>query len=168
MAIANPVADIDSRFSSADATPTSWAEGRQVLEQAEVFWLATVRPNGRPHVTPLLAIWQDGALYFSTGPDEQKARNLTHNPRCVLTTGCNSLEEGLDLVIEGDAVLIEDEATLRRLADQYATKYGWQFSVRDGAFYNDHGGEALVYAVPPTRAFGFGKGDTYSQTRWRF
>jgi nitroimidazol reductase NimA-like FMN-containing flavoprotein (pyridoxamine 5'-phosphate oxidase superfamily) len=139
------------------------------LEQAEVYWLTTVRSDGCPHVTPLVAVWLEEALYFCTGPSERKAKNLAGNPHCVITTGCNSLAEGLDLVVEGDAVKVSDEAKLQRIADEYAAKYDppFHFTVRDGVFYGE-GGEALVYEVTPTTAFGFGKGQMFSQTRWRF
>lgn len=101
MADKDPVAELHPQFSSPDATPTPWTEALKHLEQAEVFWLSTVRPDGRPHVTPLLAVWQDDALYFCTGEYERKAKNLAHNMHCILTTGCNALnEEGLDLVSE--------------------------------------------------------------------
>jgi len=163
-----PVAELHPQFSSSDAAVTPWAVANERLEQAEVFWLSTVRPDGRPHVTPLLAVWLDSALYFCTGEDERKAKNLAHNAHCVLTTGCNALNEGLDLVVEGDAVRVNDEARLQRLADRYAAKYDWHYSVRDGAFLGDAGNIALVYEVAPTRAFGFGKGTSFSQTRWRF
>jgi len=167
MAVTNPVTELQSQFSSDDAMPTPWADALPRLEQAEVYWLATVRPDGRPHVTPLIAVWLEGALYFSTGPSERKARNLAHNAHCVITTGCNTLSEGLDLVIEGDAVQVTDEPRLQRLADQYAAKYDWHFTVRDGAFHGD-GGRALVFEVAPKTVFGFGKGEPFSQTRWRF
>jgi nitroimidazol reductase NimA-like FMN-containing flavoprotein (pyridoxamine 5'-phosphate oxidase superfamily) len=161
-----PVAGLHPQFSSDDAAPTSWAEARELLEKAEIYWLTTVRPEGRPHVTPLLAVWLDGSLYFCTGPSERKAKNLVHNPQCVVTTGCNVLE-GLDVVVEGKAVQVSDEAKLQRLASLYASKYGWHYTVRDGAFYGE-GGLALVYEVAPTTVFGFGKGETSSQTRYRF
>ena len=172
-----PVAELDARFSSDDATVRAWEEGREQLEGAEVYWISTVRRDGRPHVTPLIAVWLDDALYFCTGPDERKAKNLAGNPRCAVTTGCNALGEGLDLVVEGDAVKATDDARLRRVADAYVSKYGedWRFAVRDGAFYHDRGslreddpGVALVYEVSPTKVFGFGKGESFSQTRWRF
>lgn len=172
MADTNPVAELDPRFSSADATPSPWPVARGILEQAEVYWLTTVRPDGRPHVTPLIAVWLDGALYFCTGPDERKAKNLAENLHCVITTGSNTLSEGLDLVVEGDAVNVSDEVRLQRVADAYASKYGtdtWHFTVRDGAFHGEGGrGRALVFEVAPTTAFGFGKGEPFSQTRWRF
>ncbi len=177
----DPVTELEPQFSSDDATPTSWAEGRERLARAEVYWISTVRPDGSPHgsphVTPLLAVWLDGALYFCTGPDERKAKNLARNSRCALTTGCNTLGEGFDLVVEGDAVRLTDDDGLRRVADAYLSKYGedWRFAVRDGAFYHDPGslpetdpGAAWVYAVAPKKVFGFGKGGPFSQTRWRF
>jgi nitroimidazol reductase NimA-like FMN-containing flavoprotein (pyridoxamine 5'-phosphate oxidase superfamily) len=165
-----PIAELDPAFSSPGATPTPWAEARRQLEAAEIFWLSTVRPNGQPHVTPLITVWVDEALYFCTGPTERKARNLERNTHCVLATGCNTIDAGLDVVVEGDAVRTSDEATLQRVADAYASKYGepFVFRVRDGAFRNDESGEALVFRVAPRKAFGFGKGDVFSQTRWRF
>jgi nitroimidazol reductase NimA-like FMN-containing flavoprotein (pyridoxamine 5'-phosphate oxidase superfamily) len=138
------------------------------VEEAELFWLSTVRPDGRPHVTPLISVWLDDAAYFCTGPTERKAKNLAQNPKCVLTTGCNLLDKGLDVVIEGEAERVSEDAKLTRVADAYESKYGssWHFDVRDGVFRGE-GGEALVFEIAPTTIFGFGKGE-YSQTRWRF
>jgi hypothetical protein len=170
MATQAPTTDVDMQFSSPGATPTPWATAQEHLERAEIYWLGTVRPDGRPHVTPLIAIWLDGALYFCTGVDERKAKNIAQNAYCTVTTGCNSLSEGIDLVIEGNAARVTGEPTLRRIAEAYETKYGsdWHFDVRDGAFHGGEGNVALVFAIIPTKAFGFGKGEPFSQTRWRF
>lgn len=169
MAEVRPTTDLDQRFSENDVEPTTWDEGRSAIEQAEIFWLTTVRPDGRPHVTPLLSVWHDGAAYFCTGPEEQKGKNLASNPHCVLTTGGNARLEGLDIVIEADAVRVVEDETLLELAGLYESKYGkeWHFDVRNGAFVNDVGGDAYVYELAPQKAFGFKKGP-YSQTRWRF
>jgi hypothetical protein len=169
MAEKEPVAELEPQFSSDDATATPRTEARERRATAKVYWLSTVRPNGRPHVTPIASVWMDGTLYFSTGPSERKAKNLALNSHCVITTGCSALE-GLDLVVEGDAVRVTDEARLLRLADGYAAKYDqlFHFTVRNGAFYREGSEiEVLVYELAPTTAFGFGKG-TFSQTRWRF
>jgi len=72
-----------------------------------------VRSTARGH----LSVWLDDALCFCTGPTEQKARNLEHNRRCILTTGCNRIDDGLGLVVEGDAARVSDDAKLRRIAD---------------------------------------------------
>jgi len=74
-----PTPDLHTGFSAPGATPTPWEDVVDVLESAELFWISTVRTNGRPHVTPLPAVWRDGALYFCTGPGEQKAVNLRAN-----------------------------------------------------------------------------------------
>ena len=165
-----PTTELQPQFSSENATPTAWAKAREHLEKAEVYLLSTVRPDGRPHVTPLVGVWLDGALYFCTGETERKARNLAHNAHCIITSGCNTLSDGLDLVVEGTAVRMSAESRLQRVADSYALKYDspFRFTVRDGVFLNSEGGEALVYEVAPVTVFGFGKGASFSQTRWRF
>ena len=169
MTIKEPKSQLQAQFSSEGAKPTRWAEALERLEKAEIYWLSTVRPNGRPHVTPLLSVWMDDSLYFCTGPEERKAKNLAGNPHVILTTGCDALNEGLDLVVEGDAVHITGQPTLQRLADLYGNKYGeeWRWQVKDGAFTQDGAAMALVFQVKPTTVFGFGKGE-FSQTRWRF
>jgi nitroimidazol reductase NimA-like FMN-containing flavoprotein (pyridoxamine 5'-phosphate oxidase superfamily) len=169
MIVTEPQTALAERFSSPGASAIDWAVGRRRVEEAELFWVSTVRPDGRPHVTPLISVWLEDAAYFTTGADERKAKNLALNPSCILTTGCNLLEEGLDVVVEGKARRIEDVARLRRVAEAYESKYGstWHFDVRNGAFHSDDGSESLVFEVAPTTAFGFGKGE-YSQTRWRF
>lgn len=159
---------LDKRFSSEQAQATNWADAQQRLRAAELFWISTVRPDGRPHVTPLIAVWSGDALYFCTGPEERKARNLAENPHCVLTTGHDTLNEGLDLVVEGEAVRVRDDARLQELAREWEDKYGpdWHFDANDGAFHHESG-QALVFEVAPTKAFGFAKGE-YGQTRWQF
>lgn len=168
MAVTDPLVELDPRYGEEGVPATPWADARERLQHAELYWVTTVRGDGRPHTTPLIAVWLDGALYITTGPEEQKARNIAGNPHCILMTGCNTLHEGLDIVVEGDAVRVSDDATLQRIADAYEAKYGsdWQFDVRDGAFHHE-AGKAWVFEVAPVTAYGFGKGG-YSHTRWRF
>lgn len=163
-----PTTTLDARYGDPGATATPWAEAEAHLARAEIYWLTTIRPEGRPHVTPLIAIWHEQVLYFCTGEQERKARNLAAHRQIAVTTGQNTMGSGLDLVIEGEARRVGDEALLRLLAGRYATKYeGWHFTVRDGAFHGE-GGRAIVFAVAPARIFGFRKGDVFSQTRWDF
>jgi len=176
MAGARPVTTLNRAYSDTDANPTSWSDAREQLEAAGISWLSTVRPDGRPHVTPLITIWLDDSLYFSTGPDERKAHNLEANQHVVLTTGSNDAERGLDLIVEGDAIPVTDQAELRRAADAWVAKYGefWRYDVVDGGFQHPRtGGMVLVFRVAPRVGFGFGRGQSFesggfSQTRWRF
>jgi PPOX class probable F420-dependent enzyme len=170
MATTAPRSDLDTKFSSPGATPKPWEDTAGLLAAAELYWLTTVRVDGRPHVTPLIGVWLDGAVHFCTGQDEQKARNLAANPACAITTGRNDWNQGVDTVVEGTVEQVTDDARLHQLADAWVAKYGeeWRFDVRDGAFHSDEGGRALVFAVAPTRAFAFGKGEPFSQTTYRF
>ena len=161
-----PVTQLDERFSDPDTQPTTWAAARDVLEGAQLSWLSTVRADGRPHVTPLVTVWLDGALHFTTGPTEQKALNLDKNRHVALTTGCNSWDQGLDVVVEGEARRVTDRATLERLAAAWRTKWdgSWQFDAVDEGFHHEAGGSALVFAVEPAKVLAFGKG-TFTHTR---
>lgn len=170
----DPTATVDPRYSSEGATATEWAEGLEIVEAAPVSWVTTVRPDGRPHVTPLITVYLERALYFCTGVTERKAKNLERNPHCVVTTGCNTFDRGLDIVVEGDAVRVRDDVRLGEIAKAYESKYGrdWRFSVRDGYFHHqglhEGAGPVVVFELAPVRAFGFRRGEQFSQTRWTF
>lgn len=166
--MSEPTAEFDQRFSDPDASATPWAEVRRVLVDAELFWLSTVRRDGRPHVTPLPAVWHDEALYFCTGAGEQKGVNLARDGQCALTTGTNVWNAGLDVVVEGTARRVIDETLLRTLAGEWEAKYrgDWKFDVANNAFQHE-AGEALVFEVVADKVLAFAKGK-FAQTRFRF
>jgi general stress protein 26 len=163
-----PVTTFDTRYSEPDATATSWEQSRHALETAELAWLSTVRADGRPHATPVVPVWLDGAMHFTTGSDEQKAINLRTNPHVLLTTGC-TWNDGLAVVIEGEAVRVTDTDQLNRLASAWTTKWDgrWQFHVGNGVFH-DFDIDILVFSVVPSKAFAFANGPTYGHTRYQF
>jgi nitroimidazol reductase NimA-like FMN-containing flavoprotein (pyridoxamine 5'-phosphate oxidase superfamily) len=165
----NVESELDQRFSDPGAEATSWERTERALADAQLFWISTVRRDGRPHVTPLVAVWRDGALHFCTGPDEQKAINLDANPRVALTTGCNGWEEGLDVVVEGEAERVTDEVRLGELARAWAEKWdgSWRFEPTAEGFRHADGGVAHVFAVRPRKVLAFGKGP-FSHTSHRF
>jgi general stress protein 26 len=164
----NPTPELDARFSDPGADATPWKVTAQALRRAELYWLTTVRADGRPHVTPLIAIADDEAVYFCTGLEEQKARNLMLNDRVAITTGNNSWATGLDVIVEGTATRLEDNDGLQRLADAYESKYGsfWRFDVSDGMFKSGDN-EAAVFRIEPSKVLAFAK-DPHAQTRYRF
>jgi general stress protein 26 len=164
-----PIAHIDPRFSDPGVPATNWEETRRILQEAELFWITTVRDDGRPHTTPLVAVWFEDAIYFATGDTEQKARNVQKNQQIILMTGCNSWDAGLDVIVEGEAKQVTDNEQLSRLARVWATKWDgrWHFEGRDGGFYHQDGGMALVFEVRPTKVLAFAKG-SFAQTCYRF
>ena len=150
---------------------TPWAEAREQLAAASRYWFATVRSDGRPHVMPLFGVWLDGSLFFTANPKTRKARNLAGDDRCVIAAS----SEALDLVVEGTAVRVRDEATLRRVVEAYASKYGWPLTIRDdGGFDAPYGAPSAgsppyePYQLTPVTAFGFGVVEPFGATRWQF
>jgi general stress protein 26 len=164
-----PVTALDQRFSEPGAAAVGWDETLRALETAELFWITTVRADGRPHVTPLVAVWLDAAIHFCTGSTEQKAVNLTANPHVILTTGCNRWQDGVDIVVEGDAVQVTDDSMLQRLAEAWTAKWDgrWQYQVHDGHFGHEAGDGGPVFSVAPTKVLAFGKG-AFSHTTHKF
>jgi hypothetical protein len=162
-----PRVEFDGSFSEPSATAVPWADVDAVLTMSEMFWLSTVRGDGRPHVTPLPAIWLDGALHFCSGEREQKTVNLKTNPNCVLTTGTNRMRSGLDVIVEGVAARVTDHDLLVRLAARWKSKLDWDYEVVEDGFRVDVGHKGLVFGVDPVKVLSFGK-DPYSQTRYRF
>lgn len=155
-------------FSHPDAQATPWPEAERILREAELYWLTTVRADGRPHVTPLVGIWLDGAAWFTTGHDEQKARNLAHAPYVALTTGGNTWNAGTDVVVEGAAERERDTAVLERAAAAYLAKYGedWHFHV-DGDALSEGDHPSGLFRVAPDKVLAFAK-DPHAQTTYRF
>ena len=171
------IGQIDPRYGDASATPPPWADIERLLADAQLYWIITVRADGRPHAVPLVGVWQDGAFAFCTGPEEQKQRNLDANAHVAVTTGstgAHGWDSGTDVVLEGTAVRVTDADELQRLADAWFAKYGddWKYEVRGQEFVElsdsggSTGGGAWVYRVPPAKVLAFG--DAHGQTAYRF
>jgi hypothetical protein len=160
-----------------------WTKVRERLEQGmtqapgsggpdrHTCWLATVRPDGRPHVMPLGVLWVDGAFYFNAGAATRKAQNLAQNPHCVLTIATHDF----DLIVEGKAVKVIDPAKAQRIAEAYRTQ-GWGASVLDGevSLIADYSAPSAgpppwdIYEVTLETVFAMGTAEPYGATRWRF
>jgi hypothetical protein len=120
------------------------------------------------------AAWVDGGLFLSAGKNTRNAKNLALDSHCVVAVE----QEPLDLVVEGEATMVRDAATLRRVAEAYRSTYDWHVTVRDGAFTTAEEPPIAgpppydVYEIAPTTAFGIGIGigidETFMPTRWRF
>jgi PPOX class probable F420-dependent enzyme len=138
--------------------PWSWAVER--LTASHDYWLATVHPDGRPHLAPVWGAWTDDALWFSTSAPSRKGRNLRHAPRCSLATD----DPRQPVVLHGAAVerpsAQDRERFLAALNAKYAVSYGLDFL--DGV-------ENLCFSVQPETVVGLLEQDfTGSPTRWTF
>jgi len=131
----------------------TWAERR--LTQSHNYWLTTTRPDGRPHTMIVWGAWVDGCLYFSTGAQSRKARNLAVNPHCVVAT--EKAHEAV--IVEGEAAPVTDGEVIRSAALHYARKYKpWKLDPNMGP----------IFEVRPRVAFGLREKTFKSATRWIF
>ena len=103
--------------------PWSWAEER--LTKSHDYWVSTVRADGRPHLMPVWAVWDGGALWFSSSLGSSKARNLGRDSRCSIATD-NAWEP---VVVEGTAYVVTDHAALARFIGLENEKYETDYSV---------------------------------------
>lgn len=101
----------------------AWADLREPLETAKTFWVATMRPDGRPHAVPLWGAWIDDAFYFEVSPETRRGRNLAQNPAVVV----HLERDNLAIMIEGDAEVITPDAALdAKLGDTFEAKYRYR------------------------------------------
>ena len=134
-------------------------------------WLATINPDGSPHVTGVGALWVDAAFWFETGDRTRQAKNLARDPRCTLSIAVHDF----DLVVDGEAHKVTDRPTVAAMAARWAAE-GWPAGVDDT-------GEALtaefsapsagpppwyVYRLAPRVATALGTVEPGGATRWRF
>jgi Pyridoxamine 5'-phosphate oxidase len=134
-----------------------WKRVSQQLVESRNYWIATTRPDGRPHTVPVWGVWLDGALHFGTDRRSRKARNLATNQGTVI-----HLESGDDAVIlEGVAEEIADPSIIARIDAGYLAKYKMRLTEAPG--------EVVIYAVRPHVALAWRERDfPRSATRWRF
>ena len=153
--------------------PIPWSRALAALESfsgpEHRSFLATTRPDGRPHLAGVGALWDHGKVYVVSGQGTRKSRNLAANPACAVSM---SLKD-IDLVIEGRAERVTDDETLERLAKRYA-EAGWPARVEECAFTYDYSAPSAgpppwsLYEVTLTTVFGVLAAEPGGATRWRF
>lgn len=135
--------------------PWSWAAHR--LSGSRGHWIATTRPDGRPHVMIVWGVWLHDVFYFATSRDSRKARNLAVNPQCVVCT--ERADEAV--ILEGTALAVSDSTAVKQFAQAYRKKYEEEIDTA----------EFPVLAVRPRTVFGFistAEAWAGTATRWNF
>jgi hypothetical protein len=151
-----------------------WSRPRDLLavEPARsdiAFFLGTLRPDARPHSAGIGALWYDGDLFFTSGPDTRKARNLAANPACTISARL----QNIDIVLEGEATRVTDQATLEEAARLYRAG-GWPAEVQGDAFIAPFSAPSAgpppwqLYRFTFHTAFGVATAEPNGATRWRF
>jgi hypothetical protein len=156
--------------------PLPWSRPRDLLATTSTssdspltFFLGTSRPDGRPHAAGVGAVWSDGDLYFTSGPQTRKARNLAANPACTISVKLADI----DLVAEGEAARVTDRATLEQVAALYHAG-GWPAEVAGEAFTAPFSAPSAgpppwhLYRFRFHTAVGVATAEPHGATRWRF
>jgi hypothetical protein len=115
------------------------------------------------------ALWHDGDLYIVSGAQTRKSRNLVANPACTISV----VLEGLDLILEGEAIRVTDQPTLEAVARLYR-EAGWPAQVEGDAFTAPYSAPSAgpppwqLYRFTFHTAFGVAGAEPHGATRWRF
>jgi hypothetical protein len=166
-----------------DSKTTSWEVARERLANPEfqrTSWLATRRPDGRPHLMPVITTWIDDSIYLVVGEGTRKGRNLAADARCVVATSSTTLPS-LDIVIEGRAEPVTDEDAVRHLAEVYRTS-GWPLEANGDKVDGPNAPTAgpppyTIFRIVPSKAFGlpgmlgmdqYEPSELPKPTRWEF
>ena len=165
----------------AETAPWEMAQERLANpEQSRTCWLATTRPDGRPHLMPVIGFWIDGAMHVVAGEGTQKARNIAADGRCVIATGSTTLPS-LDIVIEGRADALTDDDAVRHIAEVLKEK-GWPLEPKGAKVDGPNAPTAgpppyTIFRIVPSRVFGlpgmtgmeqFDQSELPKPTRWDF
>jgi PPOX class probable F420-dependent enzyme len=134
-------------------------------------WLATINPDGSPHVTGVGALWVDGAFWFETGERTRKGRNVGRDPRCTLSLAADEF----DLVVEGKAEQVRDPKTVAAMAERWNAG-GWPCRLDDTgtALTADFSAPSAgrppwyVYRIRPRHATALLTTEPGGATRWDF
>ena len=155
--------------------PLDWNRARALLGKQDgpdvTHFLSTTRPDGRPHVTGVGALWSDGDLYIVSGDQTRKSKNLAANPACSIAVRL----PGMDVVLEGTASRVTDTQSLEAAAALYR-QAGWPAEVDSAAQAFTAPYSAPSAGPPPWQlyrfvfhtAFGIASAEPHGATRWRF
>jgi hypothetical protein len=152
-----------------------WNRAVELLDQFQkeggwdASFLGTVSPDGRPHSAGFGPAWYEESIYFVSGPETRKSRNLAQNPACTVSMHL----KGMDLVLEGTASRVTAPELLEKLASAYR-EAGWPAEVKGEAFTAPFSAPSAgpppwnVYQINFQTAFGVASAEPHGATRWRF
>jgi PPOX class probable F420-dependent enzyme len=127
-------------------------EVSDLLATSKKVQVATVNPDGTPHVVTLFHGLVDGKIAFFTYRRSQKARNLERDPRitCLVETG-EDYGELRGVLIYGTARLIEDFNTVVEIGTRVVTRTMGVSSDAVAGYVQQTARKRVAYVVEPVR-----------------
>lgn len=141
-----------------------WAVVLERLSESLHYWMATTRPDGRPHVVPRWGAWIEGRLWYDGALDTVHVQNLNQNAACVVSIG-----DGAEaILVEGrsEAAAPPGVEFAEQLAAEISTKYADRgYSPKPGSWEGEDAGGLRMFT--PAKALAWFDYPT-DVTRFRF
>jgi len=125
----------------------------ELIQWERVCRVATAGRRGMPHLVPVCHVLHGGKIYFASGDDGRKVKNLRENPRITVTVDCYSdaWANLKGVMVQGRARLIERGPRFRKVRALLYKKYP-QYP-REAAIAES---DSVVIEVAPIRVFSWG------------
>ena len=138
-----------------------WSKMDHSLRAFRSIWISTTRPDGRPHAVPVWYIWDGRNIYFISGRNLQKAKNLAHQAWIVVHAG-----DGDDVILlEGRAEIVTKREEMERIDEAYRAKYVDPGSGAQATIFEP---EANLYCVHVKHVIAWEYGTVANRTDWNF
>ena len=98
-------------------------EAETKLETEKNIWIASVRPDGRPHLAPVWFVWYAGKIYIGTDAKSVKFHNIHRNRRVAL-----ALEDGTHPLICEATAQLAALPLAEGLKAAFQQKYDWDIT----------------------------------------
>ena len=120
--------------------PLNNQEVEKLLNETEIVYIATTKPNGDPHVVPIWFIVQGGKIYFETDKDTVKFQNIQKRNKIALCFGGKET-----YIVEGSVKWFTEEELSFPIRKMFWEKYGKDMA--DSYIHKD----TLLFEVIPER-----------------
>ena len=138
-----------------------WSKIDHFLQAFRSIWVSTTRPDGRPHAVPVWYVWQGRSVYFISGRQLQKSKNIAHQPWIIVHAG-----DGDDVIIlEGAADIVTDRAELEKVDAAYRAKYVDPGSGAQATIFEP---DVDLYRVDIKHVMAWEYGTVANRTDWKF
>ena len=138
-----------------------WSKIDHFLQAFRSIWVSTTRPDGRPHAVPVWYVWQGHSVYFISGRQLQKSKNIADQPWIIVHAG-----DGDDVIIlEGPADIVTDRAELEKVDAAYRAKYVDPGSGAQATIFEP---DADLYRVDVKHVMAWEYGTVANRTDWKF
>lgn len=101
------------------------------IDDEQIVWLATTRPGGRPHLSPIWFVWVDGRMWLCTGIDAVKTHNVRGEARISV-----ALQDGMKPAVGEGSAVVHERPYPPAIVDAFMARFGWDINRPDDGPYD--------------------------------